>query len=71
MAFGVCVGVREWVWCVGWVCECVLDECVSVFVWVWCDCAHGLSGCEIFFGSRNINMDLENRSMDINKYSRI
>ena len=48
-----------WVWCVGWVCECVLDECVSVFVWVWCDCAHGLSGGEIFHGSRNINMDLE------------
>ena len=60
-----------WVRCVGWVCECVLEECVSVFVWVWCDCAHGLSGGEIFLGSRNINMDLENRSMDINKYSRI
>ena len=55
----VCLGAR----CVGWVCECVLDECVSVFVWVWCDCAHGLSGGEIFLGSRNINMDLENRSM--------
>ena len=33
-----------WVWCVGLVCECVLDECVGV------QC--GLSGGEIFHGSR-------------------